>query len=101
MTSPVAPLGVKLDHDDDGDLRVGEGPGNSTDTGLGISVISGDARSLGQTGAVLSRKDRLQVQCVNFAEQYSSRTPMFGVASSRQPVVVNGGVLQMRVELRL
>lgn len=39
-----------------------EGTCGSAGTGLGTLAVRGRARTLAQTGAVLSRKERLQVQ---------------------------------------
>lgn len=58
---------VGASHDvghDDGGRKEPDLVGASTVSGHGLSVTGGGARSLGRTGGVLSRKDRLQVQFV-------------------------------------
>ena len=62
MSDPGAPHDVGHD---DGDPKEPYLVGNSTVSGHRVSVTGGGARSLGRTGGVLSRKDRLQVRFVH------------------------------------
>lgn len=58
---------VGASHDvghDNGGRKEPDLVGDPTVSGHGLSVTGGGARSLGRTGGVLSRKDRLQVQFV-------------------------------------
>lgn len=51
---------------------------DSTASGTGVSVAGGGARSLGKTGGVISRKDRLQVWSVCTAGVQTSRCVCVG-----------------------